>query len=210
RRGGLPLPDRDLPGQRLAGGAVLPVHLRGSPDQGVQRQRPQHAHRRGQAPVPYRGARRLPDSSARPQAHLREGAEPRARRAEVGLGPGRRRLPLLGARGDMGDWVRWAAPPAIVVSIAAPSHATQYLTVEQAERLAFPAATRFVEAHVGFKPSEGAEIERRSGEKGRTRGQQVWRAFANDQPIGFLIVDYVIGKHLVIDYAGAVRTDEVR
>jgi Na+-translocating ferredoxin:NAD+ oxidoreductase RnfG subunit len=107
----------------------------------------------------------------------------------------------------MSDWVRWAAPPAIVVSIAAPSHATQYLTVEQAERLAFPAATQFVESHVVFKPSDVAEIERRSGERVRSRGQQVWRAFANDQPIGFLIVDYVIGKHLVIDYAVALGPD---
>src|SRR5229473_2306344 len=85
----------------------------------------------------------------------------------------------------MGHWVRWAAPSAIMISIAVPSHATQYLTLEQAQQLAFPDASRFVEAHVMFQPSDVAAIERRSGEKVRTRGQQVWRALAGDRPVGF-------------------------
>src|SRR5260370_18356453 len=82
----------------------------------------------------------------------------------------------------MGHWVRWAAPSAIMISIAVPSHATQYLTLEQAQQLAFPDASRFVEAHVMFQPSDVAAIERRSGEKVRTRGQQVWRAPPADWP----------------------------
>jgi Na+-translocating ferredoxin:NAD+ oxidoreductase RnfG subunit len=102
------------------------------------------------------------------------------------------------------SWVRWAAPPAIVVSIAAPAHAVKYLSVEQAQKLAFPDATRFVEAHVIFTPADVAGIERRSGQKVRARGQQVWRALVDDRHVGFFIVDYVIGKHLVIDYAVAL------
>jgi len=105
------------------------------------------------------------------------------------------------------DWVKWAAPPAIIVSIAGPAYCTQYLTIEEAQKLAFPAATRFAEAHVVFKPSDVAAIERRSGEKVRTRGQQVWRALVEDRLVGFFIVDYVIGKHLVIDYALALEPD---
>ncbi len=104
----------------------------------------------------------------------------------------------------MSGWVRWAAPPAIVVSIAAPAHAIRYLSVEQAQRLAFPDATRFVEAHVIFTPADVATIERRSGQKVRARGQQVWRALVEDRLVGFFVVDYVIGKHLVIDYAVAL------
>jgi Na+-translocating ferredoxin:NAD+ oxidoreductase RnfG subunit len=49
-----------------------------------------------------------------------------------------------------------------------------------------------------------ASIERRSGQKVRARGQQVWRALVDDRVVGFFIVDYVIGKHLVIDYAVAL------
>ena len=104
----------------------------------------------------------------------------------------------------MSGWVRWAAPPAIVVSIAAPAHAVRYLSVEQAQKVAFPDATRFVEAHVIFTPADVASIERRSGQKVRARGQQVWRALVDDRIVGFFVVDYVIGKHLVIDYAIAL------
>jgi len=101
-------------------------------------------------------------------------------------------------------WARWAAPPAIVVSIAAPAHAMRYLSVEQAQKVAFPDATRFVEAHVIFTPADVAAIERHSGQKVLARGQQVWRALSGDRMVGFFIVDYVIGKHLVIDYAVAL------
>src|SRR5260370_24605019 len=107
----------------------------------------------------------------------------------------------------MEHWVRGAARAGIMISIAVPSHATQYLTLEQAQQLAFPDASRFVEAHVMFQPSDVAAIERRSGEKVRTRGQQVWRALAGDRPVRFFIVDYVIGKHLLIDYVVALEPD---
>jgi Na+-translocating ferredoxin:NAD+ oxidoreductase RnfG subunit len=104
----------------------------------------------------------------------------------------------------MSDWVKWAVPPAIIVSMAAPAHAIRYLSVEQAQKLAFPDATRFMGAHVIFTPSDIAAIERRSGQKVRARGQQVWRALAEDRLVGYFVIDYVIGKHLVIDYAVAL------
>ena len=85
------------------------------------------------------------------------------------------------------SWVRWAAPSAIVISIAAPAHAVRYLSVEQAQKLAFPDATRFVEAHVIFTPADVAGIERRSGQKVRARGQQVWRALVEDRLVGFFV-----------------------
>jgi Na+-translocating ferredoxin:NAD+ oxidoreductase RnfG subunit len=102
------------------------------------------------------------------------------------------------------SWMRWVAPPAIVVSLAAPGYAIKYLSVEEAQKLAFPDAARFVEAHVIFTAADVASIERRSGQKVRARGQQVWRALVDDRVLGFFIVDYVIGKHLVIDYAVAL------
>jgi Na+-transporting NADH:ubiquinone oxidoreductase subunit NqrC len=106
-----------------------------------------------------------------------------------------------------GDWIRWAAPPALILSIAPAAYATRYLTIEEAQKLAFPAATQFAEAHVVFRPADIAAIERISGQKVRTRGQQVWRADAAGRLLGFFIVDYVIGKHLVIDYAVALEPD---
>ncbi len=105
------------------------------------------------------------------------------------------------------DWVRWAVPTAIVMSMAPAAYATRYMTVEEAQRLAFPAATQFVEAHVIFRSSDVATIERLSGQKVRARGQQVWRAQADGRLFGFFIVDYVIGKHLLIDYSVALGPD---
>jgi hypothetical protein len=104
----------------------------------------------------------------------------------------------------MSQWARWALPPAIVMSIAQPVQAVEYLSVAQAQKLAFPTATRFAEADVIYTPADIAQIEKLSGQKVQTKGEQVWKAFAESRFLGFFILDYVIGKHLVIDYAVAL------
>ena len=101
----------------------------------------------------------------------------------------------------MSHWVRWTVPPAMIASLASPAFALQYLTVGQAQKVIFPDATRFVASHVVYTPAQIEAIEKQSGEKVRTRGEQVWRAQQGEQLLGFFIVDYVIGKHLVIDYS---------
>ncbi len=104
----------------------------------------------------------------------------------------------------MSQWARWALPPAIVMTIAQPVQAVEYLSVAEAQKLAFPAATRFAEANVIYTPADIAQIEKLSGQKVQTKGEQVWKAFAESRFLGFFILDYVIGKHLVIDYAVAL------
>jgi hypothetical protein len=79
------------------------------------------------------------------------------------------------------DWVRFTLPAAVVASISSPAHAVQYLTVDAAQKLAFPAASRFVE-----------------------NGGLTWKAQAGDRLLGLFVVDHVIGKHLYIDYAVAL------
>jgi hypothetical protein len=78
----------------------------------------------------------------------------------------------------MTQFARWTVPAAIVLSIASPAQAVQYLTVEEAQKLAFPSAQ--------FSQSEGG---------------RVWKAQAGSKLLGLFIVDHVIGKHLFIDYA---------
>lgn len=107
----------------------------------------------------------------------------------------------------MSDWRHWALPPAIVMSIALPAHAVEYMSVEAAQKLAFPSATQFVAANVIYTREQVAAIEKLAGDKVRTRGEQVWRAQNDGRFLGFFIVDYVIGKHLVIDYAIALEPD---
>lgn len=82
----------------------------------------------------------------------------------------------------MTGWIRWTAPAAALVSAAAPAYAIQYLTIAEAQKQAFPSASRFSEVQSG----------------------RVWKAEAGEKVIGLFIFDRVIGKHLYIDYAVAL------
>ena len=107
----------------------------------------------------------------------------------------------------MSKWVRWVLPPAAVITVVQPVQAVEYLTIPDAQRLAFPAANQFVEANVVYRPSDIGAIEKFSGQKVQTRGEQVWKAQAGGRLLGYFILDYVIGKHEVIDYAVSLEPD---
>src|SRR6266478_9232555 len=81
----------------------------------------------------------------------------------------------------MSDWIRLAAPAAIVATVTSPACAVQYLSVAQAQKQAFPSATSF------------APVDNRS-----------WKAQSGGTVLGLFVVDHVIGKHLYIDYAVAL------
>jgi hypothetical protein len=102
---------------------------------------------------------------------------------------------------------RWILPAAISVTVPLPSYAVQYLTVSAAQKLCFPECDQFVATHVKFTPAQINAIEAKSGQKQLLRGQEIWRAMQNGKLHGFFIVDYVIGKHLVIDYAVALSPE---
>jgi Na+-transporting NADH:ubiquinone oxidoreductase subunit C len=104
---------------------------------------------------------------------------------------------------------RWILPAAISVTVPLPSYAVQYLTVPAAQKLCFPESDQFVAAHVVFTPAQIKAIEAASEQKQVLRGQEIWRAMKGGKLQGFFIVDYVIGKHLVIDYAVALSPEGV-
>lgn len=79
-------------------------------------------------------------------------------------------------------WVRYTLPAAAIMSAASPAYAVQYLSIEEAQKQAFPSATHFTEVQAG----------------------RVWKAEAGGKVAGFFIFDRVIGKHLFIDYAVAL------
>jgi Na+-translocating ferredoxin:NAD+ oxidoreductase RnfG subunit len=93
----------------------------------------------------------------------------------------------------MTQWVRYTLPAAAIVSIASPAYAMQYLSIEEAQKQAFPSATHFTEVQAG----------------------RIWKAEAGGRVAGFFIFDRVVGKHLYIDYAvaltpgGAVHAVEI-
>lgn len=78
----------------------------------------------------------------------------------------------------MTEWVRWAAPAVLAASVACPAHAVEYLSIAEAQKLAFP----------------GAAFE-------ETGDGRSWRAQAGGKLLGLFVIDRVIGKHLYIDYA---------
>jgi hypothetical protein len=104
-------------------------------------------------------------------------------------------------------WSRLVWVPAIVVAASGPVYGTEYLSIDAAQRQAFPGATRFDETDVIYTASDVERIESLSGQKVRSKGEQVWRAQAADRPLGWFIVDHVIGKHLVIDYSVALDAE---
>jgi Na+-translocating ferredoxin:NAD+ oxidoreductase RnfG subunit len=93
----------------------------------------------------------------------------------------------------MTRWVRYTLPEAVIMSIASPAYAMQYLSIDEAQKQAFPSATHFSEVQAG----------------------RVWKAEAGGKVAGFFIFDRVVGKHLYIDYAvaltpsGAVHSVEI-
>jgi Na+-translocating ferredoxin:NAD+ oxidoreductase RnfG subunit len=109
----------------------------------------------------------------------------------------------------------WLLPAAAGVAMTAPTYAVQYLTVASAQKLCFPNCDRFAVAHVKFTPVQIKAIEAATGQPQLLRGQEIWKAMKGGELQGYFIVDYVIGKHLAIDYAvalspeGAVKQVEV-
>jgi len=100
-------------------------------------------------------------------------------------------------------------PWALICASCAPCFATEYVTIEQAQRLSFPSAQRFDNAFVVFTDDQKVAIENSSGIPVTTRAQKIWKAFDKDNHLlGWFIVDYVVGKHLLIDYSVAIGVDK--
>ncbi|MBR1088775.1 FMN-binding protein [Bradyrhizobium manausense] len=76
-------------------------------------------------------------------------------------------------------WVRYTLPAAAIAAVASPAYAVRYLSIEEAQKEAFPSATHFSEVQAG----------------------RVWKAEAGGKVVGFFVFDRVVGKHLFIDYA---------
>jgi hypothetical protein len=89
-------------------------------------------------------------------------------------------------RADLRLWI-----PVAAACAAAPAQATQYLSVEQAQRALFPTADAFAPFSLP--------------------GVRAWSASRAGSPLGHVLVDEVVGKHERITYAVGVGTGgEVR
>ena len=99
----------------------------------------------------------------------------------------------------------WLAAPVLLAPLVV--HATQYLTVEQAQRVLFPAADRYEAQPVSLTDAQKEAIEQASDTRVYNRRPKVWRAMSGDTLLGHLFVDQVYGKHEFITYALAITAD---
>ena len=101
-----------------------------------------------------------------------------------------------------GYWV-----PLAVVCAPVAAHATQYLTVEQAQHALFPQGERFAAATVTLSDEQRSRIADLSGVRSPRGEQPVWRVQRGQTLIGYFMVDEVIGKHELITYAVGLGDD---
>ena len=100
----------------------------------------------------------------------------------------------------------WLTAPALLLAPMV-VQATQYLTVEQAQRLLFASADRYEPLTVTLTAAQREAIEQASDSRVLNLKPPVWQAMRGDTLLGHLFVDQVYGKHEFITYALAVSAD---
>ena len=98
---------------------------------------------------------------------------------------------------------------ALAGGIAAPAFATQYLTLEQAQKVLFPDASSFKDANLQLNAVQMREVEKLSGLPARSVGWRVLSAHRDTELLGYVVVDDVIGKVELISYAVALSPQAV-
>lgn len=85
--------------------------------------------------------------------------------------------------------------------------AAEYLTVEEAQRSAFPAASTFISTPLVLSDEQCKAIRENSGEKCAKEGPKAWKAYRDQEYLGVFMVDQTVGKHLAIDFAVAISPE---
>ena len=107
---------------------------------------------------------------------------------------------------DVGRMAGWAgvlgtlagmAPVQVVV-------ATEYLSIEAAQKALFPQADRFNEVVLSLSPAQRERVAALAGPQPPHWSLRAFRALQGDRPLGFVFVDEVIGKEDFITYAVAI------
>ena len=97
----------------------------------------------------------------------------------------------------------WIALPLAALAAAPAAYAADYLSVADAQKLLFPAATRFDPVSAPITPERAKRLDAIARVQSAVE-PRVWRAFAGDQAVGHFAVHDVIGKHEYITYAVAL------
>ena len=102
-----------------------------------------------------------------------------------------------------------AAVAVVAPGLATPVFATQYLSFEQAQRVFYPEATAFRDVSVQLTSQQMRQVEKLSGLPARSVNWRVSAAFKDNELLGHVVVDDVIGKYELISYAVALSPQAV-
>jgi Na+-transporting NADH:ubiquinone oxidoreductase subunit NqrC len=97
--------------------------------------------------------------------------------------------------------------PLAAGAACAPAFATQYLNLEQAQKLMFADATGFREQNVALTLPQMQQVEKLAGLPARSVNWRVFGAYKGDALLGYLVLDDVIGKFELISYAVGLNPD---
>jgi hypothetical protein len=97
--------------------------------------------------------------------------------------------------------------PLAAGAACAPAFATQYLNLEQAQKLIFADATGFREQNVALTLPQMQQVEKLAGLPARSVNWRVFGAYKGDALLGYLVLDDVIGKFELISYAVGLNPD---
>ena len=84
--------------------------------------------------------------------------------------------------------------------------ATEYLSVEAAQKALFPQADAFTEVVLPLSPAQRDEVARLAGPQPPHRSLRVWKAMQRGELAGYVFVDEVIGRGDFITYAAGIDT----
>lgn len=104
----------------------------------------------------------------------------------------------------------------VAVATHAPARAAQYATAEEAAKRSFPEATSFKETTLQLSADEARAVAQVTGLAPRAAPIRALVAWAgpvgsgssgSEKPMGFVVIDAVIGKFEMIDFAVGVAAD---
>jgi hypothetical protein len=104
-------------------------------------------------------------------------------------------------RGSLGWAMALAALTAAPVQIVI---ATEYLSVEGAQRALFPQADLFSELVLSLNAAQREQVATLAGRQPPHRSLRVWKAMRGGELAGYLFVDEVIGRDDFITYAAGI------
>jgi Na+-translocating ferredoxin:NAD+ oxidoreductase RnfG subunit len=103
--------------------------------------------------------------------------------------------------------VRVEVLPIVLGALPASAWAVDYLSASEVEALMFPQADEFATANLRFDNAQLQEIGKRAGIPARSAQWGVRVARHGGAPLGYIVIDNVVGKVELITYAVAVGTD---